>query len=263
MKKILSLSLFASLALLLAGCTSHRKSDLEESGMKGNIKQMTELVSNYSNTDRFSEEDPTEEKTEYDLMRILDFYPNGNLKSLRMIQENGASVKKFIYGQDSLLTETQYFEQGKLLFYEIYSYNSKGFKESIAVRDTLGTLLQTITFKYDKKGNKVEQADLFPQGQKKIQYFRYDKNGRLTEKTTVQNGVNSDIIEKYQYDENGNLSGTSSEDKMFDSYTMSQKFHYKEIDSVGNWTYRETEGFSPGSKEGLVVQTWERTIEYY
>ena len=124
-------------------------------------------------------------------------------------------------------------------------------------------LLQTVKFKYDKKGNKIEQTDLFPQGQKKVQHFKYDNKGRLTQKTTVQNGVNSDIIETYQYDENGNLSKISSEDKMFDSYTMSQKFHYKETDSQGNWTYRETEGFSPGSEKGKIVQTWERTIEYY
>ena len=262
MKKILSLSLFACLAFL-AGCTPHRRSDLEESGMKGKIKQMTELVSNQLNSDNFTEEDPTEEKTEYDLMRILDFYPNGNLKSLRLISENGTSIKKFTYGADSLLAETQYFEQGKLLFHEIYTYNSKGFKESIAVKDTLGVLLQTVKFKYDKKGNKIEQTDLFPQGQKKVQHFKYDNKGRRTQKTTVQNGVNSDIIETYQYDENGNLSKISSEDKMFDSYTMSQKFHYKETDSQGNWTYRETEGFSPGSEKGKIVQTWERTIEYY
>lgn len=262
MKKIFSLSLYASLALLLAGCaSSHRKSDLEESGLKGRIKQMTELVKNQS-SDRFDESDPTEEKTEYDLMRILDFYPNGNLKSLRLIQENGTSVKKFIYDADSLLAETQYFEQGKLLYYEFYTNNSKGFKESILVKDTLGTLLQTINFKYDKKGNKVEQTDLFPQGQKKIQYFKYDKKGRLIGKTSVQNGVNSDIAEKYLYDENGNIAEITSEDTMFDSFTMSQKFYYK-LDDHGNWIYREMEGIAPKSKDAKVVQTWERTIEYY
>ena len=262
MKKILSLSLFACLAFL-AGCNSPRKSDLEESGMKGKIKQMTELVNNHVSDSLFTEDDPTEEKTEYDVMRVLDFYPNGNLKNLRLILQNGTSVQKYLYDKDSLLTEVQYFENGRMLSYETYSYNSKGLKESIAVKDTSGALLQTVSLKYDGKGNKTEQTDIFPGGLKRTQYFKYNDKGQLAEKKVVQNGVSTGITEKYHYDENGNLSELSSVDTMFDSFTMSQKFHYKEIDSLGNWTYRETEGISSKSTQGKIIQTWERTIEYY
>lgn len=261
MKRIFSLSLFACLAFL-AGCTSPRKSTLEESGMKGKIKQMTDLVNNHP-SGRFIETDSEEEKTEYDVMRVLDFYPNGNLKNLRLILENGTTVQKYLYDKDSLLSEVQYFENGKMRSYETYTYNSKGLKENIAVKDTSGALVQTVKYKYDGKGNKIEQVDLFPGGEKQIQTFKYDHKNQLVEKTTQKNGVSTGIKEKYLYDKDGNLSEISSEDTMFDSFTMVQRIRYKETDSLGNWTYRETEGFTPGSKEGTVIQTWERLIEYY
>ena len=80
--------LWVAVFALVAGfssCSSGEKNDLTESNLKGRVKQITELVNNQVKDSLASDEtDPTEEKTEYDVMRVLDFYPNGLLKNLPM-----------------------------------------------------------------------------------------------------------------------------------------------------------------------------------
>ena len=263
--------LWVAVFALVAGfssCSSGEKNDLTESNLKGRVKQITELVNNQVKDSLASDEtDPTEEKTEYDVMRVLDFYPNGLLKNLRLITEDGTTIQKYEYDKDSLLSQVLQFADGRLVAYDLYTYDDQRRKQTRVIKDTADKTLVSIKYKYDRKGNLIEEQTEYPDMDlSSVLQYKYDRKGRRIEKQETRNGVNSDIVEKYEYNAQNDLEKVITVDQMKgqEPFSITQRYLYLQTDSLGNWTVRETRSQIPGFGEAeTVLQRWERTIEYY
>ena len=263
--------LWAAVFALVAGfssCSSGEKNDLTESNLKGRVKQITELVNNQVKDSLASDEtDPTEEKTEYDVMRVLDFYPNGLLKNLRLITEDGTTIQKYEYDKDSLLSQVLQFADGRLVAYDLYTYDDQRRKQTRVIKDTADKTLVSIKYKYDRKGNLIEEQTEYPgMDMSSVLQYKYDRKGRRIEKQETRNGVNSDIVEKYEYNAQNDLEKVITVDQMKgqEPFSLTQRYLYLQTDSLGNWTVRETRSQIPGFGEAeTILQRWERTIEYY
>ncbi len=269
--------LWAAVFALVAGfssCSSsfEKKNDLTESNLKGRVKQITELVNNQVKDSLASDEtDPTEEKTEYDVMRVLDFYPNGLLKNLRLITEDGTTIQKYEYNKDSLLTQVLQFADGRLVAYDLYTYDDHRRKQTRVIKDTADRTLVSINYTYDRKGNLIEERTDYTveEGQEKmfsVLKYTYDRKGRRIEKEEIRNGVNSNILEKYEYNAQNDLEKIITVDQMEgqEPFSLTQRYLYLQTDSLGNWTLRETRSQIPGFESAeMILQRWERTIEYY
>lgn len=263
--------LWVAVFALVAGfssCSSGEKNDLTESNLKGRVKQITELVNNQVKDSLASDEtDPTEEKTEYDVMRVLDFYPNGLLKNLRLITEDGTTIQKYEYDKDSLLSQVLQFANGHLVAYDLYTYDDQRRKQTRVIKDTADKTLVSIKYKYDRKGNLIEEQTEYPgMDMSSVLQYKYDRKGRRIEKQETRNGVNSDIVEKYEYNAQNDLEKVITVDQMKgqEPFSLTQRYLYLQTDSLGNWTVRETRSQIPGFGEAeTILQRWERTIEYY
>lgn len=263
--------LWVAVFALVAGfssCSSGEKNDLTESNLKGRVKQITELVNNQVKDSLASDEtDPTEEKTEYDVMRVLDFYPNGLLKNLRLITEDGTTIQKYEYDKDSLLSQVLQFANGRLVAYDLYTYDDQRRKQTRVIKDTADKTLVSIKYKYDRKGNLIEEQTEYPgMDMSSVLQYKYDRKGRRIEKQETRNGVNSDIVEKYEYNAQNDLEKVITVDQMKgqEPFSLTQRYLYLQTDSLGNWTVRETRSQIPGFGEAeTILQRWERTIEYY
>ena len=263
--------LWVAVFALVAGfssCSSGEKNDLTESNLKGRVKQITELVNNQVKDSLASDEtDPTEEKTEYDVMRVLDFYPNGLLKNLRLITEDGTTIQKYEYDKDSLLSQVLQFADGRLVAYDLYTYDDQRRKQTRVIKDTADKTLVSIKYKYDRKGNLIEEQTEYPgMNMSSVLQYKYDRKGRRIEKQETRNGVNSDIVEKYEYNAQNDLEKVITVDQMKgqEPFSLTQRYLYLQTDSLGNWTVRETRSQIPGFGEAeTILQRWERTIEYY
>lgn len=263
--------LWVAVFALVAGfssCSSGEKNDLTESNLKGRVKQITELVNNQVKDSLASDEtDPTEEKTEYDVMRVLDFYPNGLLKNLRLITEDGTTIQKYEYDKDSLLSQVLQFADGRLVAYDLYTYDDQRHKQTRVIKDTADKTLVSIKYKYDRKGNLIEEQTEYPgMDMSSVLQYKYDRKGRRIEKQETRNGVNSDIVEKYEYNAQNDLEKVITVDQMKgqEPFSLTQRYLYLQTDSLGNWTVRETRSQIPGFGEAeTILQRWERTIEYY
>ena len=263
--------LWVAVFALVAGfssCSSGEKNDLTESNLKGRVKQITELVNNQVKDSLASDEtDPTEEKTEYDVMRVLDFYPNGLLKNLRLITEDGTTIQKYEYDKDSLLSQVVQFADGRLVAYDLYTYDDQRRKQTRVIKDTADKTLVSIKYKYDRKGNLIEEQTEYPgMDMSSVLQYKYDRKGRRIEKQETRNGVNSDIVEKYEYNAQNDLEKVITVDQMKgqEPFSLTQRYLYLQTDSLGNWTVRETRSQIPGFGEAeTILQRWERTIEYY
>lgn len=263
--------LWVAVFALVAGfssCSSGEKNDLTESNLKGRVKQITELVNNQVKDSLASDEtDPTEEKTEYDVMRVLDFFPNGLLKNLRLITEDGTTIQKYEYDKDSLLSQVLQFADGRLVAYDLYTYDDQRRKQTRVIKDTADKTLVSIKYKYDRKGNLIEEQTEYPDMDlSSVLQYKYDRKGRRIEKQETRNGVNSDIVEKYEYNAQNDLEKVITVDQMKgqEPFSITQRYLYLQTDSLGNWTVRETRSQIPGFGEAeTVLQRWERTIEYY
>ena len=263
--------LWVAVFALVAGfssCSSGEKNDLTESNLKGRVKQITELVNNQVKDSLASDEtDPKEEKTEYDVMRVLDFYPNGLLKNLRLITEDGTTIQKYEYDKDSLLSQVLQFADGRLVAYDLYTYDDQRRKQTRVIKDTADKTLVSIKYKYDRKGNLIEEQTEYPgMDMSSVLQYKYDRKGRRIEKQETRNGVNSDIVEKYEYNAQNDLEKVITVDQMKgqEPFSLTQRYLYLQTDSLGNWTVRETRSQIPGFGEAeTILQRWERTIEYY
>lgn len=263
--------LWVAVFALVAGfssCSSGEKNDLTESNLKGRVKQITELVNNQVKDSLASDEtDPTEEKTEYDVMRVLDFYPNGLLKNLRLITEDGTTIQKYEYDKDSLLSQVLQFADGRLVAYDLYTYDDQRRKQTRVIKDTADKTLVSIKYKYDRKGNLIEEQTEYPgMDMSSVLQYKYDRKGRRIEKQETRNGVNSDIVEKYEYNAQNDLEKVITVDQMKgqEPFSLTQRYLYLQTDSLGNWTVRETRSQIPGFGEAeTILQRWERAIEYY
>lgn len=263
--------LWVAVFALVAGfssCSSGEKNDLTESNLKGRVKQITELVNNQVKDSLASDEtDPTEEKTEYDVMRVLDFYPNGLLKNLRLITEDGTTIQKYEYDKDSLLSQVLQFADGRLVAYDLYTYDDQRRKQTRVIKDTADKTLVSIKYKYDRKGNLIEEQTEYPgMDMSSVLQYKYDRKGRRIEKQETRNGVNSDIVEKYEYNAQNDLEKVITVDQMKgqEPFSLTQRYLYLQTDSLGNWSVRETRSQIPGFGEAeTILQRWERTIEYY
>lgn len=251
----------------LSSCShQERKNDLEAANLKGRVKQMTELINNHVADTLYREADPTEEQTEYDIMRVLDFHPNGLLKNIRLITENGTTVLKYEYDADSLLTGIQCFTDGALVSYDAYTYDSDGRRATRRLKDPSNNVQVEVSYRYDKHGNLTEEREKYSQEQMSVvKRYKYDRQGRMIEKTEARNGLDSKIVEKYVYDDRGEILEMRTEDQMEqgDPYVISQRYRYGEPDSLGNWTLRELYNSVDTMRDRFVLQRWERTIEYY
>ena len=97
-----------------------------------------------------------------------------------------------------------------------------------------------------------------------VRRYKHDNKGRRTEKTEARNGLESNIVEKYTYNDMNEIAEISTTDvtPQETPYSVIQHYAYPETDSVGNCTVREIKGQVPGYKDEI-IQRWERTIEYY
>lgn len=156
-----------------------------------------------------------------------------------------------------------------------YKYDDKGNKVQEEYYDEDGVLQGKVNYKYDKPGNRIEKT--FPEGTK-ISY-RYDSNGNMIEESTYDNDGNLYNRIAYQFDDNG----LKIEEVQYDrNGKIVIKYAYK-YDSNGNET--EINAYSEGKQpsksaiqyvydkkknfikkifvSAFSIEIQERVIEYY
>lgn len=129
---------------------------------------------------------------------FFEYYGNGLLKSEINYYSNTnyASYTVYHYDEDQLLIRKELYEfspisqaVGKLQGYSVFTYNESGLPTSEINVYTDGEVEYVRIYEYDNEGNYVITTDNSGEW--------YDKNGRLTRKTTPSTDIS------YEYDENG------------------------------------------------------------
>lgn len=175
-------------------------------------------------------------------------------KFINKYNENGCNKEASQYnGNGSLLVKnlfTEFDENCNPIKGEVHS-NSTSF-----TGESLNHSNKT-RFKYDSRGNRIEEGRTNYNGENYIKYIsrRYDSNNNLVELKYYYNGGKLSSTIKYSYNKNGHLieENTAS---IFENKTTQMKWEY-ELDNQGNWTKGiHYTGINPDK----IVQ---RTIEYY
>lgn len=252
--KHIFISVAAVLSLISASCSSPlpKKTDVEGMGLSGRVKRITELVRTNSATIESNDRDV------YDKKRVLDFSPDGRITNIRETYNDMTSSLRYIYGKDSLLTRAElYNDQDGLIQVNDIAHNPNGSVSSVNISDGKNKPVMVKKYKYDRKGNIVEETNETPSGDvMNIIYSKYDGNGRRTESVSHPKDGNPSQKYTFEYNDKGEMIKSTTENLMFED-KMSSGYSYENYDTMGNWQLRTT------TLGGLVTEKDERIIEYY
>lgn len=251
MKKIL-LPIFL---LILFSCSSKKYSDLN-----GNVESLQEK--DYEASEKFGEPIKGDLKN----VNSYTFNEKGNILKFVIYDSDGDKYLETEYqyknGKEFLLTSTK-----KKFDYSINRYKDIEEKQelvsdeksqsiwSVSSIDKGETNVDTIIIKFDDKHNPQTRTTKKHDGTQEINYYAYDKNGRMTESKWLMNGKDIQQWEKYEYKENLIVKknilymyGTKKDDSII--------FKYK-TDNHSNWIERIT--YENGEATGIT----ERIIKYW
>ncbi len=257
------------------------KTDLEELGLKGNIKSLLENTYEYTG----SFESPIRGNGLPQEVAI-HFNKEGNI----IIRNNKSSINlKFLttYTYDdkarkkSEVSQT-FFQQGNPhITKSTYHYDQKGNLIEIKTFNEVNDLIYKSVMKFDNNGNKIEESEIYADGTiNRNEKFKYDSKNILIESQQVYKGRmenkseyiydnNNRLTDDTWYDPNGVLAGKItigydnsgnqieySQLEKDGSYLLNYLYKYK-FDNMGNWIERIS------SNKGQPYEFCTRKIEYY
>lgn len=259
MKKLYYSILFA--ALVVAGCSkAPAKTDLEAMNLKGHVKQLSEFVFNAENTETEPDDSlEQKERTDYDLVRVIDFDTHGRATNIRSTSKDGSFSQRYVYDKDSILQGIECFKNGNLEMVKKYDYNIKGQVKSISNIDVKTNKEMFIrNFSYDKNGFIEKEEDVNEKG-KVVGTIKnkYNSQGLLEESFAYGEKMEKKSGRKLTYNDKGFIVSVESLDDFFGNRNIKQDYKYKSYDEKGNWEGRI------GICMGLIVENLERSYEYY
>jgi hypothetical protein len=305
--------LLISLFSILISCTNGRRpgnteNNLENLGLKGEVRTITETVFRVDTNS-------TEIQDRAVISRaIRHFNRDGNPNEEKYLSPDGTQRGRTTYKYDeknNLILKVDLDHSGDIEYRESYKYDQDGKEiERNGIRppnsqwnivvyyDKSGNLKKgsyhalvksqttTILFRYDDKGNKVEEkilgsekylisrrvnifdeggylngSDLYDSKDTLIQrtIFKYDGSGNLIEEKQGQSRTGFNTSRSWEFDEKGDLiRETLSYGENKTNYT----FNYFSYDKHGNWLVKTESFFSPKTGEVNTIIT-ERVIGYY
>ncbi len=109
-----------------------------------------------------------------------------------------------MYNEKGNIIEETYYEDGILEAKTTYKYDKKGNKIEFNQYDSDGSLVFKTTYKHDEKGNEKEKNDWNSDGSLDVKYiYKYNEKGNKIEECYDEDGV---LLETstFKYDEGGN-----------------------------------------------------------
>jgi hypothetical protein len=166
----------------------------------------------------------------------FEYHDNGNLK-FKHFQTNRGSAKKNYYNKDRKLVKQidfgPYFGDEKI---EKFFYDEEGNRIKIITKtiDKSGDIIDLYSskYKYDKQGNK-EKLEFYEEGKYDGGHnYKYDDKGNKIENVKLNKNGEIEWVEKYKYDDKGDrsyyLKKTGEGEIIFES-----RYNY-EYDKNGN-----------------------------
>lgn len=151
---ILKMAAMLSFAALVGSCSHEEKSDLENSGLMGNVKSITTV--SYDVYDKFGEGSLKKSKPEYAIIQVARFDSLGNV----------------------LLEQSLMISEAKRWCTSVYNSKSQETKRAYYDSDDDSKVYMGDLYYYDEKGNLVKEVDLMDNDV--INYKNtYDNEGRL------------------------------------------------------------------------------------
>lgn len=245
MKKIgLALVLLFGVMFVSCGGAGVKKTDWENHGLKGSVKQVKECVRNMPDNERsfIAKDRDTTGIGEYDIVRVYEFNEGGYLTELRSTSSNAKLYEKYLYDKDGNLTMIEMYVDDKLVRTFIHRYSASGRLTSISSVNAESKKVDGSTFfEYDKNGNVIKEINKDAEGNKmgEIVYKNDAKGRHISMMAYDPNGKSSDIETLYDYDNQNNITKIETKDMLLKNST-SQELLYYDKDEKGNWTRRET-----------------------
>jgi len=169
--------------------------------------------------------------------------------------KEAATVTKMQYDKNGLL-KTRIYSGGDK---EVYTRNKKGYVTTVKEYDSTGKLIDTwgYTYKYDKKGNRIEQTRYYYEDNVKktgstYKYTNY-KNGKVKKQTYVD-GDYSWVI---TYNKKGDATSDVDKGK---TYIDTNKYTYK-YDKKGN-PVKEVRTYTGKDSDGTYSNVTTTTYKY-
>lgn len=259
-KKVLTIVL--AMFCLISSKINAQKNDLTKMNLKGKVKLIKETP--YKAVEKSGK--IVKEKIDHELTyfnTIITFNEKGNIIERRLWSIDGRIENKTIY---------KYDEKGKLLEYDKLKPNGDLYEKFTCELDEKGNLVKLdvsnadrsserriYTYKYDKKGNIIEEKN-YDDGFYMIKTtYKYDKKGNKIEQNNFDSNGNFNSKSTYKYNEKGN----KIEWNFFDSqgYFFRRQVYKYTYDKHDNWTQKIEYEDENGVKKPTTII--ERTIEYY
>jgi len=272
--------LIVAFSLLLCGCGSQKKTDLEKLSVRGKVKQIIELQylakekfgkvekgdsyreEGWDEAMEFNEEGYFTKKTSFDMygreVGYSDYTYNeqGQLLEIRNYDAEGGFSDKNVYRYDEKKRVVEIINFGnsdRLNFSQVLEYNDKERQVTSSHYDARGKLLDKTIYlmenEYPVETKEYNTDNVLCNHRKE----KYNKSGQQEELTVY---VPRPMQILFEYDKKGNLvsrTGTDGED----GEAFSPVRYEYEFDEQGNWT-KKIEYI--GGKPSILV---ERQIDYY
>ncbi|MDR1170787.1 MAG: hypothetical protein LBK97_08150 [Prevotellaceae bacterium] len=280
MKNILLWLLAAVMTACSAGQQSAKKTDLDKAGLKGRVKSVKEF--------RYKAVEKPGEMTGEEILFAFDKYDKkGNVTERNSCNTDGRGSKytyeydgkenmieilhddndgrilskcTYEYDEKGYLMKENIHESSDGIYVNTYKYDEKGKKIAVNRYNPDGRLYWTFAWKYDEKGNTIEESGSCPDGEYTYKY-KYDENGNRTESSVYTSDGSSNEKSTYEYDEKGNIIEKINYNDAYIDGKLGWKYTYK-YDRQGNWIEKTTKYKDESSKSGE-PNIIRRKIEYY
>lgn len=182
--------LFVLIIIFFAGNASAQYKDLLQPQTKEQVKKFKTLGVKIEFISSNEEADSSYEASYIDTSGHKTLVQMQNSKSYRMFDENGRLTKRLdsITFKDSLIIRDYYV-----------IYYPTGHPALIQGPDF------NAAFKYDAKKLELEEIYTPTKGEEERRFYRYDKNGKITEEEFKAKNGEVTRLQKYEYDNDGKL----------------------------------------------------------
>jgi len=222
-------------------------SNLKELGIKGHVKELIE----YSYSAKYDDNDTSKKRWK----TIFEFDQQGNLLSEIVYSPHGRITSKSLYNytKKDTVTISQFDYTNKLANKLILKYDDRGMLiESDQYNPPIVAPTFKTTFKYDVKGNEIENDLYFGNGSlaQVAVIFYGRKNQKTEEDFTGKFAINNKTV--YKYDELGYLIEEETINKDDSAPTIELK--YAKHDKYGNWLMKVYVNDPQGKAAAIVIK---------